>query len=159
MVVYLRWLFNHILWIVSYISWESWGFFTLLLYSLTWVKIIGYIMAWKWNSFVAHQTILLPSLYRLIWMHCTHKMMVRYILPSVYSRSAQFSQSSFMHYAGLCVFSVPIYVCDDCENMCLFIVLSSSNPKYESLVLLRAPSWNNGIWSMYACMFSSNVRP
>ena len=45
MVVCLRWLYHHIISIVSYISRESWVF-SLALCSLWCVQIIGYIMAW-----------------------------------------------------------------------------------------------------------------
>ena len=53
-------------------------------------------------------TISLSSLCRLIWRHWTTKMLVRYMLPSVCLRLRQFSQSSFIQYMGLCVFSLPI---------------------------------------------------
>ena len=39
---------------------------------------------------------------------------------------------------GLCGFSLPnfhVMICDDCENV-YFIVLSSSNPKYEPLAIV-----------------------
>ena len=56
----------------------------------------------------ANYTISLSSLCRLIWRHWTTKMLVRYMLPSVCLRLRQFSQSSFIQYMGLCVFSLPI---------------------------------------------------
>ena len=43
----------------------------------------------------------------LIWRHWTTKMLVRYMLPSVYLRLRQFSPLSFIQYMGLCVFSLP----------------------------------------------------
>ena len=55
----------------------------------------------------ANYTILVSSLYRLIWRHWTTKMLVRYMMPSVCLRLRQFSQLSFIQYMGLCVFSLP----------------------------------------------------
>ena len=55
----------------------------------------------------ADYTISLSSLCRPIWRHWTTKMLVRYMLPSVYLRLRQFSQLSFVQYMGLCVFSLP----------------------------------------------------
>ena len=55
----------------------------------------------------ADYTISLSSLCRLIWRHWTTKMLVMYMLPSVCLRLRQFSQSSFIRYMGLCVFSLP----------------------------------------------------
>ena len=55
----------------------------------------------------ADYTISSSSLCRLIWGHWTTKMLVRYMLPSVCLRLRQFSQSSFIRFMGLCVFSFP----------------------------------------------------
>ena len=78
----------------------------------------------------ADYTISLSSYCRLIWRHSTTKMLVRYMLPSVCLRLRQFSQLSFIQYMGLTQLS-----CDDCENK-YFILLSSSNRKYESLTIV-----------------------
>ena len=80
----------------------------------------------------ADYTISLSSSCRLIWRYWTTKMLVRYMLPSVCLRLRLFSQLSFFQYMGLCVFSLP---CHDCENV-YFILLSSSNRKYESLTIV-----------------------
>ena len=57
----------------------------------------------------ADYTISLWSVCRLIWRHWTTKMLVRYMLLSVYLRLRQFSQSFFIRYMRLCVFSLPNY--------------------------------------------------
>ena len=53
----------------------------------------------------ADYTISLSSLCRLIWRHWTTKMLVRYMLPSVWLRLRQFSQSSFIFDLWGCVSS------------------------------------------------------
>ena len=67
------------------------------------------IMACGSCSFVCrlHHLIIIIMQTRLIWRHWTTKMLVRYMLPTVCLRSRQFSQLSFIHYMGLCVFSLP----------------------------------------------------
>ena len=82
----------------------------------------------------ADYIISLSSLCRLIWRHWTTKMLVRYMLPSVCLRLRQFSQLSFIHYMGLCL-QLTQFPCDDRENA-YFILLSSSNRKYESLTIV-----------------------
>ena len=85
---------------------------------------------------IAHYTILLSSLCKHIWKHWTEKMPVRYILSSVWVRLGIFSQLSIMQYMGLCVFNSHISLnCDDWENM-HFVLLSSSNRKYELLSIV-----------------------
>ena len=54
----------------------------------------------------ADYTISLSSLCRLIWRHWTTKMLVRYMLPSVWLRLRQFSQSSFIFDLWGCVSSL-----------------------------------------------------
>ena len=83
----------------------------------------------------ADYTISLSSLCRLIWRHWTTKMLVRYMLPSVCLRLRQFSQSSFIQYMGLCL-QLTHFSCDDRENV-YFILLSSSNRKYEPLTIVQ----------------------
>ena len=80
--------------------------FPLLMFSLWYLKMIGYIMACR-SCLFADYTISLSSLSRLIWRHWKTKMLVRFMLPSVCLRLSQFSQLSFIQYMGLCVFSLP----------------------------------------------------
>ena len=81
--------------------------FPLLMFSLWYLQMVGYIMACRLCSFVCRLPISLSSLCRLIWRHWTTKMLVKYMLPSVCLRLRQFSQLSFIQYMGLCVFSLP----------------------------------------------------
>ena len=46
----------------------------------------------------------------IMWSHWTSKMIVRYILSSLCLRLSQSSQSSFIQYMRLCVFSLPNYL-------------------------------------------------
>ena len=80
--------------------------FPLLMFSLSYLQMIGYIMACRSCSF-ADYSFSLSSFCRLIWRHWSTKMLVRYKLPSVCLRLRQFSQLSFVQYMGLCVFSLP----------------------------------------------------
>ena len=55
-------------------------------------------------------TISLSSLCKLIIRHWTYKMSVRYILSSLWVRLSIFSPLSIVHYVGLYVFSLPIFL-------------------------------------------------
>ena len=95
----------------------------------------------------ADYTISLSSLCKLIWKHWTTKMLVRYMMPSVCLRLRQFSQLSLYSLYGAVCLQLTQLSCDDRENV-YFILLSSSNRKYESLPLFRVRSWNNGMRCM-----------
>ena len=82
----------------------------------------------------ADYTISLSSLCRLIWKHWTSKMLVRYMMPSVCLRLRQFSQLSLYSLYGAVCLQLTQF-CDDRENV-YFILLSSSNRKYESLIIV-----------------------
>ena len=83
----------------------------------------------------ADYTISLSSLCRLIWKHWTTKMLVRYMMPSVCLRLRQFSQLSLYSLYGAVCLQLTQFSCDDWENV-YFILLSSSNRKYESLTIV-----------------------
>ena len=83
----------------------------------------------------ADYTISLSSLCRLIWKHWTTKMLVRYMMPSVCLRLRQFSQLSLYSLYGAVCLQLTQLSCDDRENV-YFILLSSSNRKYESLTIV-----------------------
>ena len=83
----------------------------------------------------ADYTISLSSLCRLIWKHWTTKMLVRYMMPSVCLRLRQFSQLSVYSIYGAVCLQLTQFSCDDRENV-YFILLSSSNRKYESLTIV-----------------------
>ena len=83
----------------------------------------------------ADYTISLSSLCRLIWKHWTTKMLVRYMMPSVCLRLRQFSQLSLYSLYGAVCLQLTQFSCDDRENV-YFILLSSSNRKYESLTIV-----------------------
>ena len=67
-----------------------------------------------------------------IWRYWTYKMPVRY-LSSVWVRLSIFSQLSIIQYVGLCVFSLPISFVMIEIIYIYFVLLSSSNRKYELL--------------------------
>ena len=83
----------------------------------------------------ADYTISLSSLCRLIWKHWTTKMLVRYMMPSVCLRLRQFSQLSLYSLYGAVCLQLTQFSCDDRDNV-YFILLSSSNRKYESLTIV-----------------------
>ena len=83
----------------------------------------------------ADYTISLSSLCSLIWRHWTTKMLVRYMMPSVCLRLRQFSQLSLYSLYGAVCLQLTQFSCDDRENV-YFILLSSSNRKYESLTIV-----------------------
>ena len=83
----------------------------------------------------ADYTISLSSLCRLIWKHWTTKMLVRYMMPSVCLRLRQFPQLSLYSLYGAVCLQLTQFSCDDRENV-YFILLSSSNRKYESLTIV-----------------------
>ena len=57
--------------------------FSLLLCSLWWVQIVGYVLACKSCSFVCTLHHLIIIIVQTLWRHWTYKMPVRYILSSV----------------------------------------------------------------------------
>ena len=76
-----------------------------LLLCTWWVQIVGYVD--RIRLFV-HYIISLSSLCKVIWRHWSYKMLVRYILSSVWVRLSIFSQLFIIQYMGLCVFRLPI---------------------------------------------------
>ena len=91
-------IFCHLLYIHSG---KTGNFFSLVLCSLRWVQIVGYVLVHRSYSFVC-------TLHHLIiWRHWTYKMLVRYNLSSVWEKLSIFSQLSIIQYVGLCVFKLP----------------------------------------------------
>ena len=133
---------------------KPWICFTLLLCNLWWAQIVGYVLACRSYSFVCTlHTFSLSSLCKPIWRHWNYKMLVRYILSSVWVRYSIYSQLSIVQYMRLCVFSLtisPVLI----ERIYLYCVLWSSNRKYELLPIYRARSWNNGMRCMYVFLYS-----
>ena len=80
--------------------------FLLLLRSLWWVHIVGYVLASRSYSYITpfhyHHCVNLSEDIELI------NMPVRYILSSVWVRLSIFSLLSIIQYMGMCVFSLPI---------------------------------------------------
>ena len=78
------WCFqHHILSLIAYTFRENGILFSLLLRSLWWVQIVGYVLIADRIRLFVHYTISLSSLCKLIWRHWTYKMPARYILSSV----------------------------------------------------------------------------
>ena len=109
--------------------------FSLLLCSLWWVQIFGYVFACRSYSFVQY-TISLSSLCKLIRRHWTYKMHVKYILSRVWVRLSIFSPLSLIQYVGLYVFSLPVSLVMIEIIYIYFVLLSSSNRKYELLPIV-----------------------
>ena len=109
-------------------SGKTGNLFSLLLCSLWWVQIVGYVLACRSYSFVC-------TVHHLIMhYHCANlsedielKMPVRYILSSLWVRLSICSQLSIRQYVGLCVFSLPIsfVMIEMIYMLCLIIIIKS----------------------------------
>ena len=127
-VVCLRWLLHHILSRIVYTFRGNRDF--------VFITIVQFMMSSNIIRLFVHNTISLSSLCKLIWRHWTYKMPVRYILSSVWMRLSTFSQLSIRQYMGLCVFSLPISIVMIEMYHIYFVLLSSSNRKYELLPIV-----------------------
>ena len=131
-VVCLICLLHHILSLIVYTFRETKNLFSLLLCSLWWVQIVGYVLHCRSYSFFVQYTISLSSLCKIIWRHWIYKMPVRYILSSVWVRLSIFSQLSIIQpiiqYVGLCVFSLPtpLVMIEKIYILCLIIIIIKS---------------------------------
>ena len=104
---------------------------SLLLCSLWWVQIVGYVLACRSFAFVCtlhHPIIIIVQTY-LKTLNLKLKMPVKYILSSVWVKLSIFSQLSIIQYMGLCI-QFTHFPCDYWENIHV-VLLSSSNRKYE----------------------------
>ena len=125
-VVCLRCLLHYILSLIAYTFRKNRDF--------AFITIVQFMMSSNIIRLFVHNTISLSSLCKLIWRHWTYKMPVRYILSSVWVRLSIFSQFSVIQYMGPCVFSLPISLV--MIEMIYFVLLSSSNRKYELLPIV-----------------------
>ena len=133
--VCLRCLLHHILSLIAYTFGKTGNLFSLLLCSLWWVQIFGYIWLADRTRLFVQYTISLSSLCKLIWRHWNYKMPLRYILSSVWVRLIIFSPLSIIQYVGLYVFSLPISLVM-IDRIYIYFVLSSSNRNYELLPIV-----------------------
>ena len=105
--------------------------FSLLLSSLWWVQIVGYVLPCRSYSFVCTVHHLIIIIVQIIWRPWTYKMTVRYILSSVWVRLSIFSQLSIIQpiiqYVGLCAFSLPtpLVMTERMYILCLIIIIKS----------------------------------
>ena len=110
-------------------SGKSGNLFSLVLCSLWWVQIVGYVLACRSYSFVCtlHHYTHYHHCAKFIWRHWTYKMPTRCNLSSVWVRLSIFSQLSIIQYVGLCVFSLPIsfVMVERIYILCLFIIIKS----------------------------------
>ena len=125
-VVCLRCLLHYILSLIAYTFRKNRDF--------AFITIVQFMMSSNIIRLFVHNTISLSSLCKLIWRHWTYKMPVRYILSSVWVRLSIFSPFSIIQYMGPCVFSLPISLV--MIDMIYFVLLSSSNRKYELLPIV-----------------------
>ena len=114
---------------------ETGVLFSLLLCSLCWLQLIGYVMGCGSYLSVCCYTISLSSLCKLIWRHWTYKMPVRYILSSVSKIKHILIVILYAIYMGLCVFSWAIF--------CVMIVRTST------LYLIIIIKWK--VWTIIHC--------
>ena len=137
---YFPWLCD---WDVCYIkfchllhirSGKTGNLFSLLLCSLWWVQISGYVLACRSYSFVYTVHHLIIIIVQLIWRHWIYKIPVWYIVSIVWVR---LSILSVIHYTvcGAVFFQFTHFSCDDWENT-YTVLLSSSNRKYGLLPIV-----------------------
>ena len=81
--------------------------FSLLLCSLWWVQIVGYVLDCRSYSFFVQCTISLWSWRKPFWRHWIYKMPVTYIFVEC-ARLSILYQLSIIQYVGLHAFSLPI---------------------------------------------------
>ena len=108
-------------------SGKTGNFFSLLLCSLWWVQIFGYVLACRSYSFVCTVHHLVVIIVQTYLKALNLKMPVRYILSSVWVRSNIFSPLSIIQYVGLYVFSLPIslVMIERIYILCLIIIIKS----------------------------------
>ena len=99
-----------------------------------------------------HYTISLSPLCKLIWIHWTYKIPVRYILSNVWVRLSIFFQLSIIQYMGLCVFNLPISL----VMIERIYTLSYYHHQIGSMInypLFAVRSWDNGMRCMFLYIF------
>ena len=106
--------------------------FPLLMFSLWYLQMIGYIGRVR---LFADYTISLSSLCRLIWRHWTTKMLRQVYAAECVSKIETIISIIFCSIYGAVCLHFTQFSCDDRENG-HFILLSSSNRKYESLTIV-----------------------
>ena len=143
MVVCLRCLLYCIMSLIAYMFRGNWEF--------VFIIIVQFMMSANIRIRFGLQIVLVclystPSHYH----HCANLSegielikCLRYILSSVWVRLSIFSPLSIMY-----VFSLPISLVMIARIYIYFVLLSSSNRKYELLPIVRARSWNNGVHCM-----------
>ena len=118
----------------------------LLLWSLCWVQIVGYVLACRSCSFVCtlhHLIIIIVQTYLKtlnLWNACQI-----YFVECV--RLSIFSQLSIVHYMGLCVFSLPIPLMMT-EKVYTLSYYHHQIGSMKCYPLFRVRSWNNGMRCM-----------
>ena len=117
---------SHLLYIHSG---KTGNLFSLVLCSLWWVQIVGYVLLADRISLFVHYTIIIVQTLSedIELIKCLSDIICR-----VWVRLSIFSQLSIIQYVGLCVVSLPISLWWLGEYI-YFVLLSLSNRKYELL--------------------------
>ena len=130
--------------------------FSLLLCSLWWVQIFGYVLACRSYSFICtvhHLIITIVQTYLKAL-----KMPVRYILSSVWVRLSTFSPLSIIQYVGLYVFSLPIslVMISRIYILCLIIIIKLEERTITHCLGLGHETMVSAVClSMFLCMYQS----
>ena len=119
-------------------SGKTGNLFSLLLWSLWWVQILGYLLACRSYSFVCTIHHLIIIIVQTYLKALNLKMPVRCILSSMWVRLSIFFPLSIIQYVGLYGFSLPIslVIVERIYIYIYFVLLSSSNRKYELLPIV-----------------------
>ena len=127
--------------------------FSLLLCSLWWVQIFGYVLACRLCSFVCtlhHLIIMIVQTYlRILNLYNACQI----YLSSAWVRLSIFSQLSIIQYMGLCVFSLPISLVM-IERIYTLSYYHHQIGSMNYCPLFRVRSWNNAMrcMSLYILM-------
>ena len=153
-------IFCHLLYVHSG---KTRNLFSLVLCSLWWVQIVGYVWRLRLQIVFVCLYITLYHYYHyanFIWRHWTYKMPVKYNLSSVWVRLSIFSQLSIIQYVGLCVFSLPIFfvMIERIYILCLIIIIKSevwtithcSGIGHETMVCAACVS--KFLWQYFLCI-------
>ena len=149
-------LFCHVLHIHSR---KTGNLFSLLLCSLLWMQIVGYVLAWRSYPFVCkHYTSSLASLCKLIWRHWIYKMLVRYIFVECVNKIKHIPSVIHLSICRAVCFQLSHFPCEDWENIYTLSHYHHQIGRKNYYPLLRVKSWNNGMRCMSVSILTMFCR-
>ena len=135
-VVCLRCLWLHILLLIPSTFRETGNLFSLLLCSLWWVQMVGYVLAWRAYSFIC-------TLHHLIIIICANlpqDIKLIKCLSDIFCRVCEYDKAYSLSYLLYnmwgCEFSVYLFPLWCLREYIYFVILLSSYRKYELLPIV-----------------------